>query len=104
MTMVLPPCRKASNIFPKPLMEARDHPPPANSAAYLPTWSSGFIFDSCVCPPAVESGERFQFRSTNFPTGLFQVRIWGNKSEHQIVLNIALKELPHLVTNKGTVF
>lgn len=65
---------------------------PPNSAAYLPTWSSGFTFDSCACPPTVQSRETFQFRSTNFPTGLLRVRTWGNKSEQKWMLNIALKE------------
>lgn len=96
------PAERPPAFSPSPWWKPGTIPP--SSAAYLPTWSSGFTFDSCACPPTAKSGERFQFRSTNFPTGLFQVRTWGNKSEHQIVFNIALKELPNLVTNKETVF
>lgn len=58
------------------------------SAAHL---SFGFIVDSCACPSAVGSGERFQFRSRNFRTG--RVRSWGYKGEGQTMSNTSLKEL-----------
>lgn len=82
-----PPLRRVKVVAPHTLL----------SPAHL---SFGVIVDSYACPSAVGSGERFQFRSRNFRIG--RVRSWGYKGEGQTVSTISLKELPSLLTNKGT--